>query len=154
MRTKVYPHTFTLTGDSLGRACKVIRRGPWLIFTTALLASTLIAQIEKVAPALELGKPIERELVGDQAHSYSIALTAGQYLHVVVDQKGVDVVVTVFAPDGKKLAEVDSPNGTTGLETILVVTEMAGNYRLEVHSLKPKAAAGRYEVKINEQRAA
>jgi hypothetical protein len=35
---------------------------------------------------LEPGKPIERELAGDQSHSYQMTLVAGQYVRVVVDQ--------------------------------------------------------------------
>jgi CHAT domain-containing protein/tetratricopeptide (TPR) repeat protein len=154
MRVQINPHLLTLTANSLRMACKAIRRGLWLLLTTVLLASTLTAQNEKAAPALELGKPIERELAGDQSHSYSIAVTAGQYLHVVVDQRGIDVVVTLFGPDGKKLAEVDSPNGTQGPEPVSMVAETAGSYRLEVRSLEAKAKAGRYQIKIEELRAA
>ncbi len=53
---------------------------------------------------LTLGKPIERNLAGNEAHSYKIVLAANQYLHVVVEQRGIDVVVALFAPDGKKIA--------------------------------------------------
>jgi hypothetical protein len=70
-----------------------------------------IVQEEKDARPLDPGKPIERELAGGQSHSYQIRLTEGQYLRVVVEQRGVDVVVTLLSPDGKKLIEVDSPNG-------------------------------------------
>ena len=103
---------------------------------------------------LTLGKPIERTLSGNEAHSYKIVLAANQYLHVVVEQRGIDVVVALFAPDGKKVAEVDSPNGTQGPEPILFVAETAGNYRLEIRSSDPKATAERYEAKIIELRVA
>ncbi|MBA4122873.1 MAG: tetratricopeptide repeat protein [Acidobacteria bacterium] len=103
---------------------------------------------------LTLGKPIERQLAGNEAHSYKIALAANQYLHVVVEQRGIDVVVALFAPDGKKIAEVDSPNGTQGEEPISIVAEAAGSYRLEVRSPEAKVAAGRYQVKVEELRTA
>ncbi len=104
--------------------------------------------------ALELGNPIERELKGGEVHSYQIKLTAGQYLHVIVDQRGTDVVVTLFGPDGKQLTEVDSPNGTQGPEPVSLVVENSGIYRLEVRSLEKDAAPGRYEVKVEELRGA
>jgi CHAT domain-containing protein/tetratricopeptide (TPR) repeat protein len=103
---------------------------------------------------LALGKPIERQLSGNEAHSYKIVLAANQYLHVVVEQRGIDVVVALFAPDGKKIAEVDSPNGTQGQEPLSIVAETAGNYRLEIRSPEPKAAPGSYEAKIIELRVA
>src|SRR5262245_17705007 len=40
---------------------------------------------------LELGKTVSRELAGGQAHSYRITLAAGEYLRVVVEQRGIDV---------------------------------------------------------------
>lgn len=104
--------------------------------------------------ALELGKGIERELQGGAVHVYGIMLAAGQFLHVVVDQRGIDVVVKLFGPDGKQLTEVDSPNGAQGPESIPRVADMPGRYRLEVRSLEESAAAGRYEVRIQELRTA
>jgi CHAT domain-containing protein/predicted negative regulator of RcsB-dependent stress response len=103
---------------------------------------------------LELGKPIERELAGGQSHSYQLTLAAGQLLYAVVEQRGIDVVVILFGPDGKKWAEVDSPNGTRGPEPLKLVTETPGIYRLEVRTLDKRVAAGRYEVKIEELREA
>src|ERR1700730_7047515 len=65
------------------------------------------AQQESTAGVLEAGKPIERQIVGGQSHTYMITAAAGQYLHVVVDQRGIDVVVTLFNSDGKKISETD-----------------------------------------------
>jgi CHAT domain-containing protein/Tfp pilus assembly protein PilF len=103
---------------------------------------------------LERGKPIDRELAGNQANTYSIAIRARQYLKIVVDQHGINVVVTLFSPDGDTLASVDSPNGTEGPEPVSFVTEVSGRYRLEVRSLDSTAAAGRYRVKVDELRMA
>jgi hypothetical protein len=106
--------------------------------------------------AIELapGVPIERELAGGEVHTYRIALTSDQYLRVVVDQRGVDVGVKLFGPDGQQLAEVDSPNGTQGPEPVNLLTEAAGDYRLEVRALDKEAATGRYQVRIEERREA
>ncbi len=112
------------------------------------------ADDEKDVRLLEMGKPIERELAGGQSHLYKITLAAGQYLNVVVEQRGVDVVVTLLGPDAKKLIEVDSPNGTHGPEPVSWIVETAGIYRLEVRSLEKDAKPGRYEARIVELRAA
>src|SRR5437762_12866697 len=64
---------------------------------------TRATQSEQEATLLQQGKPIERELRGAQAHSYSLMLASDQYLSAVIDQRGIDVVVTLFAPDGQKL---------------------------------------------------
>jgi CHAT domain-containing protein/tetratricopeptide (TPR) repeat protein len=110
--------------------------------------------VEKDLRLLELDKPIEREMAGGQAHHYQVALTSSQFLRVVVNQRGINVVVTLFAPDGNKIAEIDSPNGTQGPERLSVIAETSGNYRLEVRSLGKDAAASRYDVRITSLRAA
>src|SRR5215510_1691297 len=63
------------------------------------------AQQSEEIRRLAVGVPIDRELAGGKAHSYQIMLTAGQYLHVVVEQRGIDVVVALFPPDGKQIIE-------------------------------------------------
>src|SRR5262245_60118708 len=83
---------------------------------------------------LEPGKPIERELSGGQSHSYKITLVSGQYLNIVVEQRGIDVELALFGPDGKKVGKADSVRATVGAETILAIAEVAGAYRIEARS--------------------
>ncbi len=116
-----------------------------------LLIFNVFGQPEKVV--LEVGKPIERELKGGEFHSYKLPLSLGQFLVVVANQRGIDLVLTLIASDDKKLAEIDSPNGKSGPERLMFVTETAGDYHLEVRSLEKSVPAGRYEIKITELRA-
>jgi erythromycin esterase len=99
---------------------------------------------------LEPGKPLEGKLKGGETQRYQVELESAQFLSVVVDQRGVDVVVRVFAPNGEKLAEVDSPNGTEGSEPVAFEAKQTGFYRLEVSAPDAAAAEGRYEIKIVE----
>ena len=112
--------------------------GPFLIFVTEA------QNVDRLEP----GNPIERELKSSEKHTYSIILKANDYLKLVVEQKGIDVVVRLLGPDGKKLAEVDSPNGTQGPEPLNFIVEQPGQYTLEVESLEKTASPGRYEVKV------
>ena len=125
-----------------------------LIFIALMGASISAAQINNNSLPLEFGKPIERTLSGGDTHSYQLALTSGQYISLVVDQRGIDVVVTLFGPDRKQVAEIDSPNGIHGPEPLAAIAETSGTYRLEVRSLQKGVASGLYEVKINELRTA
>jgi len=74
----------------------------------ASASASRVAQSAQETDSLEPGKPIERELSGGQSHYYKITLISGQYLQVVVDQRGIDVAATIFTPDGKKISEVDN----------------------------------------------
>ena len=94
--------------------------------------------------SLEPGKPVERELSGGQSHSYKISTISGQYLHIVVEQRGIDVAVALFTPDGKKICDVDDERATVGAETVSAVAEAAGAYRIEVRTAEKTAKTGHY----------
>jgi CHAT domain-containing protein/Tfp pilus assembly protein PilF len=81
-------------------------------------------------------------------------MISGQYLHVVVDQRGIDVAVALFTPDGKKISEADSERVVEGSETVSAIAEAPGTYLIEVRSPEKTARSGRYEIKIEELRAA
>src|SRR6266576_1586956 len=104
------------------------------------------------AQQLEQHKPIERELKAKETHAYALSLDAGQFLDAAVNQRGIDVVVRVFAPDGKLVAEIDSPNGKQGDEPIALEAREGGTYRIEVSQLEQAGnnPAGRYEIRVNE----
>jgi CHAT domain-containing protein/Tfp pilus assembly protein PilF len=130
---------------------------PWslTIYLFILLSSAIGAAVkEREIRALGPGEPIARKLAGGEAHSYRLALVAGQFCHIVVNQRGLDAVVALYGPDGERIVEVDSPNAANGPEQVFLVAEASGSYRLEVRSWGKEATAGRYEVKIEELRAA
>jgi CHAT domain-containing protein/tetratricopeptide (TPR) repeat protein len=101
---------------------------------------------------LEVGQPIERELAGGETHTYHVTLEVGQIMRALIDQHGIDVVVAIYNPAEKKLAEVDRPNGVRGPEAISVIADASGQYRLIVRSLQRVAAPGRYQVSLKELR--
>jgi CHAT domain-containing protein/tetratricopeptide (TPR) repeat protein len=110
------------------------------------------AQDNQQTLQLEPGKSIERELAGDQSHSYQI-FVAGQYIKLAVGQRGIDVVAKLYGPGGKQIIEFDSEHKTQGRETVEWVAEEAGSYRLDVLA-KQKNAAGRYDIQVVELRLA
>ncbi|HEV8486799.1 MAG TPA: tetratricopeptide repeat protein [Blastocatellia bacterium] len=126
---------------------------PWRMMQQPT-GTTGVSEVQSDTRRLEPGPPVERELGGGGTHLYELTLASGQYLRLVVDQRGIDVVVAVFDPGGKQLIEVDSPNGSRGPEAVVLVAKEEGTYRLEVRSLDKAAVAGRYAVWIEELRAA
>src|SRR5215470_8084332 len=113
-----------------------------------------MAQENQMVRRLETGKPIERELAGGQSHDYQLTLADRQYVNLVVDQRGIDVVVKLFGPDGKPIMEFDSENRVQGQESVSLVAEAGGSYRLSVQPKLNSAAAGRYEIRIEALRVA
>jgi CHAT domain-containing protein/Tfp pilus assembly protein PilF len=113
-----------------------------------------IRQVMDDAGSLEQGKPVEREIKGGESHYYKINLASGQYLSLIVDQRGIDLIVRLFGPDGMQLIEVDTPDRQFGKEPVFLIAETAGDYRLELRPVDNTASPKRYEIGIQELRQA
>ena len=85
------------------------------------LLSDGLAQPQRAAESLQSGLPISRTIGRSQSQRFNLMLDQNQFAQVVVDQRGIDVIVRVFSPDGKTLGEFDSPNGANGPENVSVV---------------------------------
>jgi dienelactone hydrolase len=103
---------------------------------------------ETGAPTLEADKTYARDLGPGETHRYGAAFVQGEFVQVVADQRGVDLVLRVLGPGGAKVAEVDSPNGASGPESWGGEIAADGAYTFEVSSLNEKAKPGRYEIRI------
>jgi hypothetical protein len=123
-----------------------------LVCACCLLTLPILAQTE-----LTVGASLNGELKATDKHSYQLRLAAKQTAHIVVTQRGVDAQVNVYDPAGKLLIEMDSPNGTQGVESVWLVNQTTGNYRVEVIPFTREGQpprAGKYEIKLAELRAA
>jgi CHAT domain-containing protein/tetratricopeptide (TPR) repeat protein len=110
-----------------------------------------------VAPSVQEARlegmaAVERELTPGQEHVYRVPCEPGQLVHVVVDQQGIDLAVTVSSPNGRELARVDSPSGRYGPEAVWFVAASRGSYRLEVVASHRDGPSGRYAISLREQR--
>ena len=110
---------------------------PLLILILTCLLPFEPAEGQSKSTSLQPGVTIENALASGQSHSFTINLEEDQFLQLVVDQHGIDVIVRVFSPEGKSLGEFDSPNGTEGPENVSLVSVTPGVYRIEVAPLRP-----------------
>ncbi len=142
---------------SLFRLQSIIGKALWLILLLSLTVPPASSQGsgagQEVTP-LEIGKAIERELSGGERHNYDLKLDEGQYASVVVEQRGIDLLVRVLGVNGKPMTEFDSELRHHGPEPVEMVAESAGAYRVAVEAKWPKDATGRYEIRLVELRAA
>ena len=101
------------------------------------------------AKPVAAGTRLERELGPGTVHRYRVEVPAGYVLKGTVEQRGVDVVVRLLGPDGAKVVEIDSPNGTEGVEPIDFEAKVGGAYTLEVEAFPELTVKGRYELRID-----
>ena len=123
----------------------------WVTLTAAF-ATLLAAQDPQSPTILVPGKTIERELFGGQGHLYRLSLAAGQYARLLVDQRGIDVVVQVLDSGGKVSTEFDSESRRNGEELVSLIADSALNYDLRIRAKYPKDPAGSYAVRVEEVR--
>lgn len=104
--------------------------------------------------ALAAGERRGERLSPGVSRSYTLFLEAGQYLHLVVEQFGVDVVARLRSPAEELLLQVDSPTDDRGPEDLFLVTEETGPHELEISAWEGPGDGGRYEIRVEALRAA
>jgi CHAT domain-containing protein len=121
-----------------------------------LIALTAAGQTQPPTDVRELppGLSVEREMSGAETHQYKFDLKAQEFFQVSVEQRELDVSLSLRDAGGKVLATMDSPNGTQGSETLSFVAESAGEFLLEVGARDPKAAKGGYTIRREASRTA
>lgn len=92
-----------------------------------------------------------RTITEGKPHRFRFHATADHFLHLSVEQKGIDVVVGLRDPSDDLLFEIDSPNGPEGPETVLVVAPVTGEYVLQVTSLTT-SGKGAFTLLVHEVR--
>ncbi|MEW6213040.1 MAG: tetratricopeptide repeat protein [Acidobacteriota bacterium] len=119
-------------------------------FLCALLAVLLMHPFTPIVRGqterLEAGRKVERELKGGQSHIYEIALAASQFIRVAVEQKSIDIHLSLRAPAGSIIEEADGTAAAQGVESISAIAEHSGSYLLEARA--NGKASGIYSVAI------
>lgn len=111
------------------------------------IAGAVPGQLSAGEPArLETGKTLQSTLSAGQSAEYRLLLHAGYYVRVTVEQRTIDVAVTVFGPDGNQRFTGDT-FGIGNDEPVEWIADITGDYRLRV-TAKKSAAAGQVEVTL------
>lgn len=128
--------------------------GKFLFFAFVLIGGisvqSVAAQTSPEVITLELNKPVEREIVGEQKHHYQITLSANQYAQIALEQHGVDVSARLSDAAGKTLVEFDAEMRPNKPEKLEYVAKTDGIYNLDVQSVYKLLPAGKYLIKLVE----
>lgn len=93
---------------------------------------------------------INKTISSKEKHIYTVELENGMAILGKVTQKGIDLVIDVYKPNGKLLKQIDSPNGTNGDEPIDITSNQSGKYKFVVYSLNKDAKKGNYTLKTEQ----
>jgi CHAT domain-containing protein/predicted negative regulator of RcsB-dependent stress response len=131
-----------------------------LIWPAAIvLPAILFSGLTKALPGhqsgdvswLRAGTAVERELGGGQSHLYQFTLAAGEFAKIEVEPLSISVVIELFDPGGTSQAKSGK---TQEPESLRLVAETAGDYRLRVSAADREARAGRYKIVLVDVRPA
>jgi CHAT domain-containing protein/tetratricopeptide (TPR) repeat protein len=121
----------------------------FLVLSGAFLLSSSPAAPPQGAVELRRGEALPGHLSPRGTDAFAIRLRSGDFLRIVVEQKGLDVVVSLADPGAASLLEVDRRNDPLALETVEAVAKTEGWHLLRVRALQT-GASGRYAVRLEE----
>lgn len=121
---------------------------------TGLLGTAFLAAFCGQALTLSPAAPAERPLSRGQTDQYRLALAAGQYTAIAIEQHGIDVRVVVRDGSGTLIDEAQDAPGPGGTERVAVVAPADGVYTLSVALAPGSGDAGTYIVRLENPRAA
>lgn len=102
--------------------------------------------------SLELNKPIEGELRRGEKHSFLLSLKPLDYARVTIGARGLDLSITLSAPDGKPVAEYKWLPGSPDPAVISLIGEYSGNYKIELASQEKEDLARNFSIQLAEVR--
>lgn len=126
------------------------------LFLLAACCLLLGPSVVRGSEVLQPGVLVERTIKRDEPHEYLVSLSSGDFLRVTLDQRGVDVEMRLFAPDGTEVALVDGPGpyNTYAIEDLAAVAETSGLYRLRVLVGGKLAPGATYQLRMETPRPA
>lgn len=97
---------------------------------------------------LRQGLEVAAELAAGQTDRRSLPLSAGEFVAIVVEQRGVDLQLALHTPSGDALVVVDGMDDEYRPERLVAVAPATGTYRLEISSAKPNGR-GAYHLRVS-----
>jgi CHAT domain-containing protein len=136
---------------------------PWLrrfVCVSLVLFSPLLClaqfagekDLNEDVPELKLNQPVSKTLGGGETHRFRVSMRAGEYLHVTVQQQGIDVMLNLISDDPKESIVIDRPNAAYGREGLSFIAINEQKVVLRLNSYGPKANQGRYSITVDAQR--
>lgn len=105
--------------------------------------------------ALALAAPstATQTIAPGESHWYKMQLQVGQYVQILVFQKGIDVITTICDPDLEHIVDIDDTTGNDGIDTVSLVAEKTGCYRFRIEASGDQRPAS-YELRVSATRTA
>jgi CHAT domain-containing protein/tetratricopeptide (TPR) repeat protein len=115
-------------------------------------AGSDVAHGRHAVRVLTPNSPVTTEISGGETQTLEVELNAGQYCHLSINKRDLNLTLHIYDPNGRSLGEYAGQK-YGGIEASLIA-DAAGTYRLAVRSLDNDGVGRRYELKVESLRSA
>lgn len=152
-----------MTGTGVARVDNLTHRRWRRALTASLSVVSLFAAVAQSADAdgarrqddspLAVGATVSGEIAAGAVSTARLLLAAGDFAAVVVEQRGVDLVLTLRDPGGEVLLVLNGMDDEFRPEHLAAIAPVGGVFTLDVAAVKP-AATGAYLLRVDALRPA
>lgn len=124
------------------------------MFTRALVVLLCAVFLVPYGSASTLGpnQSAESEIQPGAIQSYSIALRAGDFVRLRVEEKQLGVTITLLDPDAQEIATAGAPITAERVMRLSAIAERDGLHRVDIRPLKSNKSVARYALVIEDVR--
>lgn len=118
-----------------------------LILTVTILIA--IAHQLWCQTRLNPGDSLNKKIQFKESDVFVVKTNKGEFIEIIINQKGIDLTITVSSVIGKDEIKFDSPNGLNGPEPVSFESKFSGNYSIIVKPLSDSinnSKSGNYSV--------
>src|SRR5262245_21908444 len=131
---------------------KLLLASLWLTIPTALAFSNvphsagITKSSQSQADLLVAGKAVSGSLARGESASFRIELRTGEFTMLNIVQEGVELLVTVLAPDSKVVTETPGTYGVREARSVCILAEVDGAYEVRLKATRDMAEPGRFTI--------
>jgi hypothetical protein len=91
---------------------------------------------------------VNATISSNERHLYKVKMGKDEFAAFRLMQQGVDVMITTYDLNGKKIGAFDTPNGRFGPEFFTLTSGKPGEYAVEVKAHEENVTSGHYEITV------
>ncbi|MBK9165814.1 MAG: tetratricopeptide repeat protein [Acidobacteria bacterium] len=128
-------------------------RAGYATIAALILFVSLSAQNPNRPLKLSTNEPIDGQIKGGETHIYEVTLNKGEYARAEVEQKNIDVVVSLFDANGKLVVEMDGKDGRLWHESVSMIAKSGkAAFQVKIRAYGGSGHVGDYRIKLAEVR--
>lgn len=102
--------------------------------------------------SFDLNRQTERQIKGGEIQEFQFKLKKGEFARAEVLPTNIDVIVSLFDPDGKTVIEADGDSTYLWQISVSAISEKSGIFKLQIRGKGKNVVSGIYAAKLVELR--